>query len=40
MRALCRGWAVKVAAALLSIVLVALVSSIAQAQKRPNILVI
>ena len=40
MRALCRGSAVKVVAALLSIVLVALVLSTAQAQKRPNILVI
>ena len=40
MRTLCRGWAVKVVTALLSIVPLALVSSTAEAQKRPNILVI
>ncbi|MHC4178565.1 MAG: sulfatase-like hydrolase/transferase, partial [Planctomycetota bacterium] len=40
MRTLCRGWAGKVVTALLSIVLLALVSRTAQAQKRPNILVL
>jgi len=40
MRTLCGAWVVKVVATLLSIVLLALVSSTAQAQKRPNILVI
>ncbi len=34
---LCRGWAAKVVAAMLSIVLVGLVSDTAQAQKKPNI---